>query len=189
MRAPGSTVAENTPVPTRIDENGVVSNGVAIRPLAIDDMSNVRYIHAQSFRLAGAALYTREEIEDFAAHVQTPGYVDQIRRETLLGGFIGRELVATGGWLPADDGGHVARISSVFVRPMFGGLGIGRLIVTEAESQARRSGFLLFSARVLLNAVGFFEALGYEVASHGVQPLPAERPLPVAFMRKSGAAP
>ncbi len=162
-----------------------MAEAMEVRALGLDDFSSIRYIHVGALRIGGATLYNPEEIEAFAAFVQTPGYVDVLRQESLAGGFLGNELVATSSWLPGDDSGTVARIASVFVRPMFTGLGFGRRLVGEAEAQARRSGFHSFSARVLLNAVGFFEALGYKVISHGVQPFTDETSLPIAFMRKS----
>ena len=121
----------------------------------------------------------------FAAYVYTSVYSDLIRGENVLAGFLGSEMVATAGWAPADDNGVSARIRSVFVRPLFAGIGIGRRMTLEAENWARRSGFRNFGARVTLNAAGFFETLGYDITSHGVQLLPGERGLPVCFMRKS----
>lgn len=162
-----------------------MADALELRPLSIDDFSIMRYIHASAFQSMANAYYPDDEVNAFASYVNTPAYADMVRGENVLAGFLGPEMVATAGWVPADDNGVSARIRSVYVRPLFTGIGIGRKMALEAELWARRSGFRSFGARVTLNAVGFFEALGYEVTSHGVHMLPGERGLPVCFMRKS----
>jgi GNAT superfamily N-acetyltransferase len=162
-----------------------LADALELRPVTIDDLSSVRFIHASAFRLLANACYPEEEIAAFAGFVYTQPYADLVRGENLLAGYLGNEMVATAGWAPADDSGLSARIRSVYVRPLFTGIGIGRRMALEAESWARKSGFRSFGARVTLNAVGFFETLGFEVSSHGVQLLPGDRGLPVSFMRKS----
>ena len=173
------------PNPTDFGHASAMADALELRVLTVDDLSNLRYIHASAFKSLAVSSYPDEELAAFASYVYTPAYADLVRGENILAGFLGPEMVATGGWAPADDNGISARIRSVFVRPLFTGIGIGRRMALEAESWARRSGFRSFGARVPLNAVGFFETLGYEVTSHGVQVLPGERGLPVSFMRKS----
>lgn len=162
-----------------------LAQSLELRLLSIDDFATMRYIHASAFKSMALSHYPDDEVDAFATYVYTPTYADLIRGENVLAGYLGEEMVATAGWVPADDNGNSARIRSVFVRPLFTGTGIGRRMAFEAESWARRSGFKSFGARVTLNAVGFFEALGYEITSHGVHMLPEERGLPVCFMRKS----
>lgn len=161
-----------------------LADALELRQVTVDDLSSIRYIHASAFRQLAAYCYPEDEIAAFGAHVYTQAYADLLRGENLLAGFLGSEMVATAGWAPADDSGQSARIRSVYVRPLFTGIGIGRRMTLEAEAWARRSGFRSFGARVTLNAVGFFETLGFGVTSHGVQMLPADRGLPVSFMRK-----
>ena len=79
----------------------------------------------------------------------------------------------------------MARISSVFVDPMFLRLGIGGRLLTEVEARAFQSGFNQLSMSTTLNAVAFFEKAGYQVASRGVKALGTSCLLPVAFLRKS----
>ncbi len=157
---------------------------LTLRPVSIDDLSNVRYIHSGAFRLMAASCYSDEEIAAFSAYVYTVAYGEVIQRENMLAGFLDNEMVATASWVHADDDSNSARIRSLYVRPLFFGLGISRFMAQAAESSARKSGLRNFGARVTLNAVGFFEAIGYEVTSHGVQLLPANQGMPVTFMRK-----
>ena len=162
-----------------------LAQALELRLLTVDDFATMRYIHASAFKTMALSHYPDDEVTAFATYIYTPTYADLIRGENVLAGFLGEEMVATAGWAPADDNGISARIRSVYVRPLFTGIGVGRRMAMEAESWARRSGFKTFGARVTLNAVGFFEALGYEVTSHGVHMLPDDQGLPVSFMRKS----
>jgi len=158
---------------------------LVVRRVTLDELSVVRHIHSSAFRTAAASCYPEEEIAAFLNHVYTQDYSDALLNEHLLGGFLGSEMIATAGWLPADDSDSLARIKSLYVRPLFTGIGIGRRMAFEAEDAARHSGFTSFGARVPLHATGFFETLGYEVTSYGVQLLGSDRGLPVSFMRKS----
>lgn len=158
---------------------------MTIRRVGMDDWASVRYVHATAFRLLAAGDCEPAEIEAFAAYVRTQDYADRLQNENLYAGWLDGELVATGGWIPADDSGSLARITSVFVRPLFTRLGLGRRMALDAEARARAAGFRCFSARATLNTVGFFEKLGYEVTSHGIHAIAAEHGvMPVTYMRK-----
>ena len=100
-------------------------------------------------------------------------------------GVIDGQIVASAGWQPGDDRGTTARISAVYVHPMFVNCGIGRRLVEEVEVHAARAGYSRGSVRSTIYAVPFFLKLGYDIASHGVaNQVVADRAIPVAFMRK-----
>lgn len=154
-----------------------------IRPVGVDELSAVRYVHATSMRSQGASYYTAEELEAFENLVRSVRYAETVLKDTMIGGWIGQELVGTAAW-GVDDSGRTARITSVFVRPFFMGLGIGPRLVGVAESLAAKAGYRSFSVRATVNAVAFFEQLGYVVTSHGTRPLSPNISLAVSFMRK-----
>jgi len=160
-----------------------------IRPLRVDDLSAIRYVHAASLRGQGAPYYTPEELDAFENLVRSVRYSETVLKDSMIGGFIGHELVGTAAWGLVDDSGRTARIASVFVRPFFTGLGIGHRLVAAVEASAAQAGYRSFSVRATLNAVPFFEQLGYEVTSHGTRPLTPELSLAVSFMRKDVTAP
>lgn len=162
-----------------------LARALEIRPVGLDDLSAVRYVHESSLRLLGSGHYTESEIAAFREHVYTTRYVDMLLKDVLLTGWLGGELVATAGWALPLERGEAARVRAVFVRPLFTGLGIGQRMVEEAEAHARRRGFTEFAVRATVNATGFFEALRYEVTSHGTRTLQGGITLPVIFMRKS----
>jgi GNAT superfamily N-acetyltransferase len=156
-----------------------------IAPVGLDDYSAVRYVHATAFRALASAHMTEKEIEAFVAYVRTPAYTDSFLGEELYGAWIEGELVATASWCSSDDNGTVARIGAVFVNPLYVRIGLGRRLVTKVEARAAQSGFERFTTRATVNAVQFFEHLGYTIASHGVSALTPECAVQVAFMRKS----
>ncbi len=157
-----------------------------LRPIEIDDLSSVRYVHTTAFRMLASQTYNPDEIEALVEQIRSPAYADQILGTEAVGAWFGDELVGTAGWSHANDTGHIARISDVFVQPLFCGLGIGSLLVKDAEERAARAGFTEVSVRVTQNAIPFFKRLDYLVSSYGVRGTLAGIDLQVAFMRKSG---
>jgi GNAT superfamily N-acetyltransferase len=160
---------------------------IALRPVGLDDWASVRYVHSAAFRAHANGHFTEAECDAFTNFVRSQRYIDRLIGQNVHAAWLDGELIGTSGWTPADDNGALARITAVFVRPLFTGMGIGRRLVLNAESHARAAGFERFSARVLVNAVGFFEKLGYDVTSHGVQTIGADQDLPITYMRKHAA--
>ncbi len=158
---------------------------VEIKPLTPDDMSDVRYVHSAAFRVQAKAYLSQSEIQAFTDHVYSPRYGDKLAAENLTLAWLGDELIGTGGWTPVNDNGATARIRSIFVRPLFTRLGVGRCLVERSEAEARRAGFTQFTLRASVNSVGFFQTLGFEIKSYGVRNIDAEQGLPVRFMRKA----
>jgi GNAT superfamily N-acetyltransferase len=162
-----------------------VRNPILTRRIGIDDHANVRYLHIRSMREQTFAVLSEAEVASFAAFVSSPAYSDYLKAEEMYGAFLDGQLVGTAAWQFNGDDGRVARISSVFVDPSFSRLGIGRRLLTEVETRALRSGFVQLGTSATINAVGFFEKLGYREASRGVRTLAPDCSLPVAFLRKS----
>jgi GNAT superfamily N-acetyltransferase len=165
-------------------ESVALSGRIVIRPVGVDDWANIRYVHSTAFRLLSASFCTPNEIDAFTAFVRSETYAERLMWESMHAAWLDGELVGTAGWTPADDSGTQARITSVFVRPLFTRVGIGRRLVRDAEARALAAGFERFSTRATLNSVGFFEKLGYDVTSYGVHVVMGEQTMPVTYMRK-----
>jgi GNAT superfamily N-acetyltransferase len=168
----------------RFGPGAALAAAVVLRRIEVEHLSTVRYIHASSLRLHAAQVLSEDEISAFSTHVYTAAYGEHLLRQQLFGAFADNELLGTAGWTVADDTGTSVRLRSIFVRPLFTGMGLGRRLVHGVEEDARAAGFHAFSVRATLNAAPFFERLGYAVTSHGVRPLFGDKTLPVAFMRK-----
>lgn len=159
-----------------------------LEPIGIDDWADVRQVHRLAFERLAGPYFDREELDAFRALIASPEYTDDLMGESLIGAWIERELVGTAGWRPIDDTGSAARITSVFVSPLFARLGIGSRLVRDAETRARQAGFASFATRATSNAVGFFEALGYDISSHGVCLIGPGLDIPVTFLRRGPVA-
>ncbi len=178
-------------MPTELEPEteGGLGRTLDIRPVRVDALSAVRYIHASALRSQASAFNTAGELEAFENLVRSVRYGETVLKDTMIGGWIGPELVATAAWGIVDDSGRTVRISSVYVRPFFTGLGIGQRMVTAVEDLAARAGYRSFSVRSTLNAVPFFEQLGYAVTSHGTRALAPDIGIAVSFMRKDFRGP
>jgi GNAT superfamily N-acetyltransferase len=170
---------------TLVDSKGHgLARALAIRRVSVDEHSHVRHLHAKAMASQSAESLSEGEIEAFIAFVRSAAYSDSLMAEDVHGAFIDSQLVGTASWHANGDDGQAARIASVFVHPLFVRLGIGRRLLAEVEARAFQSGFAHFSVSATINAVPFFERLGYQVASRGVRTLGPACALPVAFLRK-----
>jgi GNAT superfamily N-acetyltransferase len=168
---------------------GSVADLAIVRRVDIDDYSDVRYVHVAAFKASTAPLLSDSEAKAFIDHVNSPEYADVLQHMDMLVAVVNGQLVGTAAWSAGDDSGSSARISSVFVDPMFAGCGIGRRLVRDVEKRAADAGFGRFTIRATANAVPFFQGLGYEVASHGVGSISAaDGTMPVTFLRKAAPA-
>jgi len=163
----------------------LLSDKLKVRPIGVDDFSEVRYLHARSLSAHTVEVLTDEEVAAFEALVYSPAYTDILMQEEVYGAWLEDELVGTVSWHAIGDDGQSAGIGPVFVH--YARLGIGRRLLTEAEARARQSGFEKFAGWATANAVPFFERLGYKIVSRGVKTLSPACALPVAFLRKEVA--
>ena len=160
----------------------LLGDKLQVRPIGIDDFSEVRYLHARSLSAQTVDVLTDEEVAAFAALVYSPAYSDMLMQAELYGAWLEDELVGTVSWHAIGDDGQSAGIGPVFVH--YARLGIGRRLLAEAEARARQSGFDKFAGWATANAVPFFQKLGCKIVSRGVKTLSPECSLPVAFLRK-----
>jgi GNAT superfamily N-acetyltransferase len=192
-RLPRALESRDTPIamsgPTTTSPGDGFLSAVEVGLTTIDDMSSIRHLHASSARRLAAGMLSEAEITAFAEHIYAEIYstrmAEVVRAGRMTAARFAGQLIGTAGWTPANDAGAVARMVGVFVSPLHAGCGVARLLLDVAETQARQAGFRVFTVRAPLGASGFFERLGYEVASHGVWPLTREIQLPVAFLRKA----
>ncbi len=166
---------------------------VDVGPAQIDEMSTIRHLHASSARRLAAGMLSETETAAFAAHIYSENHSSRVAEAIMSGRLMAArlagELIGTGGWTPANDAGSVARLIAVFVSPLYARNGVGRRLVSAAETKAQAAGFTVFNVRAPLGASEFFEHLGYEITSHGVWPVDRDVSLPVAFLRKTVKTP
>lgn len=161
-----------------------VNVAIAIRPIGLDDLSDVRHVHGLAYRaLTGPAL-AEDQVDALVEFVRSPQYSDYLLGHGCVGAWIGNQLCGTAGWGPGTNIGVGAKLAGVCVDPLFSRLGIGRRLVEAAETRARRAGFSTVTSRTTANAVPFFAALGYTTSSQGAWMTPSGVSVPVVHMRK-----
>jgi GNAT superfamily N-acetyltransferase len=169
--------------------NSVIAASAIVRPVTFDNLSDVRYLHAQSIKNLASGEFSDEEVAATKALVYSPKYLDAlgaaISRKQFFGAWIGEALVGTAGWSVLDETTTVARIRSIFVSPLYSRMGLAQKLLAHVEGEAAEAGLRTFSVRSMANANGFFLRQGYKVTSHGVRLLFPDRSVPVTFLRKT----
>lgn len=157
---------------------------LAKRPIGLDDIADVRYLHSSAFKVCGAQHHTEEEIDAYVARINSIDYIQECMNCSLYGIWHNHVLVGTAGWCPSNDNRSTARIRKIYVHNFYMGLGLGRMMVDNAEERAKNAGFKEFSVRSSVSATKFFKSLGYNVSSHGALGLSGGPDFPVTYMRK-----
>ena len=161
---------------------------LGIRPIGIDDWSDVRYVHGRSFRSIVRPHVAPDLVDAFTAFLDEPCYADQLRSSNLIGAWLDGKLVGTAGWRRASDQGQVAQIDGLFVLPLFTFIGIGSALLTHAESRARAAGCTTFTTMATSASMSFFERFGYVTGGHGASLTDKRQDTPVFLMRKQDRA-
>ena len=165
-----------------------ITDRIELKPVTLDDLASVRYVHKSAFVTFCGAHHSEEEVQAQIDMINSTQYVELILSNNTYCAWLEDEIVGTAGWSPADDSGNTARINLVCVRPMFHNLGIGRMLIRDSERRAKDAGFYDYSVRSNINAVPLYQRHGYRISSHGIMHTRMKIDLPVAFMRKFGVA-
>lgn len=176
---------ELTGRPRRPEAAPAPGPNVITRRAGIDDYSSIRHIQASAIRSLGSTILDEAEVETAIRTVYSSSYISELLAKTVLVASVNGDMVASCAWGPSDDRGAAARISALFVMPLFQGKGIGRTLVSDAEKDAGTNGFSRFTATVPVAAVPLFAASGYIIASYGTsRDVVPGTAIQVAFLRK-----
>ena len=167
--------------------NGIADN-THLRAVGLDDWSAVRQLHGGIFKRLAGILFDDAAATALETHLGTPEYTEELAQQNISVAIVDGHIVGTCGWIASDDHGRAARITSLFVDPLFTRLGLGRRLVWDAEARARAAGFQTITTRATEMTVEYFAALGYEVSSQGVVTPVSDLAIPVLFMRKRDPA-
>lgn len=159
-----------------------------IRPIGIDDWSDVRYVHGKAFRTIVAPHIEPRTVDTFLAALGAPDYTDRLAASDLTGAWLDGDLVGTAGWRRVDGSGPIARIEGLYVRPLFTFMGIGSALLALAESRARAAGCRAFTATVPAVSVPFLLRFGYDIVAHGAGLPDAPFDEPMFLLRKREGA-
>lgn len=155
-----------------------------LRPVDVDEWSQVRALLAAA--LASGAGYPANGVEARAIRdmVFSPEYTDALLEQHLWVAEWQGHLLGVCGWLAADDNGHAARIVSLGISPLFAHLGLGRLLLENAERRAATAGYQSVTTRVPSESATFYLEQDYELTAFGTQNLTPTVQIQVAYLRK-----
>jgi GNAT superfamily N-acetyltransferase len=168
----------------------------SIRVARPPDEARLRAMQAASLRALGRSYYSRELMNAFIDQLGT------MDGSLLHGGryFVAElcdEFIASGGWstsAPGYEAHHPDRagwdpghpiVRSVFVAPLFAGLGIGRKLMERVEADIAAAGYSEVQVKATLPGVPFYERLGFAAADPDPIHLPGGLTFPCVRMRKS----
>jgi len=173
----------------RLRNHKISLSGVSLRPVTIDDLAAIRYVHAQATRACAAQYLTDDDIETAATAVNSEEYIHNLVAGRLTGAWVGQEIVGTVGWKAAGAAPKAARLNMLFVWPLFARAGVGGLLVTHAEEQAYAAGFRSIRARTSAHQTPFFERLGYKATAQSALRTSAGGRVPIVYLRKDAIFP
>lgn len=135
------------------------TGNLTVRPGTLDDVDALLDLHVASIRGLGAATYSPHQVDAWATKPEgTRPYEASIRdeRRHLVVAERDAELV---GWgrLDCSDG----QVSAVYVHPDHARDGVGSVIMAHLEDVARERGILRLHLWASLNAIPFYESLGF----------------------------
>ena len=157
---------------------------VVIRPVGVDELAIARRLLSAGFRAFSSADHSEEEAAAIQTMLDSPDIVDELRGRSLFIAWLDQTPVAVGGWRLADDSGRAARLTAIAVDPMYGYLGLGRLIVAYVEQNARKAGFKDLVVHAHVATKGFFVRLGYDTTAQSVRTVGTVSRMRVTYMRK-----
>jgi N-acetylglutamate synthase-like GNAT family acetyltransferase len=173
----------------------------AIRTATLSDVPRLSEVIKLSARELSRGDYSSEQIE--AALKSAWGVDTQLIRDGTY--FVVEnecELIGCGGWsnrktlfggdaqqgrVPdlLDSAKDACRIRAFFVHPSFARRGIGRLLLTHCEHEAKRAGFKQAELVATLPGVKLYAALGYEEIERKSYPLDGSVSIEFVTMRKA----
>jgi N-acetylglutamate synthase-like GNAT family acetyltransferase len=174
---------------------------VTIRLAAMEDVSALQELIAESVRALSLPYYSEREIDSALMHVFG---VDRqlIRDATYFVAEIEGQIVGCGGWSKRKTlfGGDqaqsarvdellnpetdAARVRAFYVHPEWSRLGIGTQILKACEDAASESGFTMLELIATLPGELLYSARGYERLGPFEIPLPGGHSLPAFHMKK-----
>lgn len=158
--------------------------GLAFEPLDLNRLPDIRALQIRAFRVAAARGYDDAEPKAFEGYIANATTADRLKAHDAELAVVGGQVVGTAGWAQASDDGGLARLTDLFVDPLFMKLGVGAALALRAEQRAQLAGYDRIAVRAPLLMAAYFERRNYAVTSYGSISLRPGLELSVAFLKK-----
>jgi putative acetyltransferase len=151
-----------------------------LRPARLEDCESIWRVFTRAVRELARSHYTVEEIEAWAALRQPETFAAVIGEREFC---VAEDAGAVVGYGQLDVA--TGEVEAVYVAPESAGRGLGRQLLEKLEEAARAAGLKSLHLRASLNAVGFYEHLGYHAERREMHRLPTGVEFAVVHMTKS----
>jgi GNAT superfamily N-acetyltransferase len=140
---------------------------LAFRSFELSRVSDIRAMQIGSFRVASSHLYDDSESLAYERYIASGELVGRLHGHDVEMALVAGQVVGTVGWTRVGDGVVTARLTDLFVDPLFMRLGIGSQLVRRAEERVRRGGFAILTTCGSPAMTLFFRRLGFRVSARG----------------------
>lgn len=151
-----------------------------IRAANKSDLLRIEWIHRDSILQLCKTHYSDEQLADWTAALGPAAYLVLLTSHRM---FVADENDEILGFAVLDL--STGLINATYVCPQAFGRGVGRALLAAAETDAAANGISQIRLNATLNAVGFYERLGYEHCGREQNRLPTGVELPCVAMRKT----
>lgn len=167
-------------------ENGEADGpALTFKRAGLDDYSTIRHVQSSAIKALVDSLLDSEEVELATKVIYSAEYISDLFSKNVHVAVLNGDIVGTCAWGPSDDRGSAARLSALYVAPLFQGRGIGCRLVETVTQDATASGFARMMATVPVSVVPLFSSLRFNAASFGTsRDVIPDVMLQVAFLRK-----
>jgi putative acetyltransferase len=138
-----------------------------IRPARDTDRPGICTVHVRAICETCSRSYSPEQIGAWAGLLSPDSYTAVLASRVMIVATDGGAVVGFG-QLDPDTG----EVDAVYVHPERQGEGIGRMLLSDLEEQARGRGIATLQLSATLNAVDFYERAGYTQHHAAVHRLP-----------------
>lgn len=168
----------------RVRPSPLALPGLTFEPMDLCHLPEIRALQIGAFRVASARCYDEPEARAYESYIANTGTAERLKTHDTELALVGGQVVGTAGWAQSGDDGALARLTDLFVDPLFMHLGVGSALAERTERRAQLAGYVKVAVRAPLLLTGFFEGLGYDLTSYGsFSPKPGFE-LPIAFLKK-----
>jgi GNAT superfamily N-acetyltransferase len=134
-----------------------------IRPATLEEAGTVALVHLETWRVAYAHVFPREELEDFSGE-RVERRMELHRLSPPLVAEVDGEIVGFVSVGPANDADADGELYAIYVLPTHWGTGVGRELVQAGEDRLRDLGHrhaVLWVLEDNPRARRFYEAAGW----------------------------